>query len=61
MDYLTTAQAAALLNVSPVTVKRWCQQGKVKGAIKPGHDWLIPRESLDGLERKPSRWDNTPD
>lgn len=56
--YLTTAQAAELLNVQPVTIKRWCQDGKVKGAIKPGRDWLIPRSALNDLERGPSRWDN---
>ncbi len=57
MTYLTTAQAAPMLNVQPATVKRWCQVGKVAGAIKPGHDWLIPAQSIDNLERKPSRWD----
>ena len=55
--FLTCAQAAEIIGVKPATVKRWCQDGKIDGAIKPGHDWLIPRKSIDGLERSPSRWD----
>jgi len=54
---LTCQQAAALLNVKPNTVKNWAWSGKIPGAIKPGHDWLIPRSALDRLERGPSRWD----
>ena len=39
---LTTQQAAALRGVAVVTVRRWCQQGKVPGAIRIGRDWMIP-------------------
>jgi len=41
-DMLTTTQAAALRGVAVVTVRRWCQQGKVRGAIRIGRDWMIP-------------------
>ena len=39
---LTTKQAAALHGVAIVTVRRWCQQGKIRGAIRIGRDWMIP-------------------
>jgi len=39
---ITTRQAAALRGVAVVTVRRWCQQGKVRGATRIGRDWMIP-------------------
>ena len=44
-NLLTTRQAAALRGVAVVTVRRWCQQGKVSGAIRIGRDWMIPASS----------------
>ena len=41
-DLLTTRQAADLRGVARVTVRRWCQQGKVRGAVRIGRDWMIP-------------------
>jgi excisionase family DNA binding protein len=41
-DLLTTRQAADRHGVARVTVRRWCQQGKVRGAIRIGRDWMIP-------------------
>jgi excisionase family DNA binding protein len=41
-DLLTTKQAAAIHGVARVTVRRWCQQGKVRGAVCIGRDWMIP-------------------
>ena len=41
-DMLTTRQAAERRGVAVVTVRRWCQQGKVRGAIRIGRDWMIP-------------------
>jgi len=41
-NLLTTRQAAALRGVAVVTVRRWCQQGKIHGAIRIGRDWMIP-------------------
>lgn len=46
-DMLTTAEAAELLGdgTLPITLQKHCQR-KVIQAIKLGHSWLIPRESL---------------
>ena len=41
-DLLTTKQAADLRGVARVTVRRWCQQGKIRGAVRIGRDWMIP-------------------
>ncbi len=44
-EMMTTRTAAAIRGVAPVTVRHWCAQGKVPGAIRIGRDWLIPYDS----------------
>lgn len=49
---LTTAEAAAMLGIDKDSVSRLIRRGKLK-AEKPGHDWLVLRESLlDRLSEK---------
>jgi hypothetical protein len=54
-DTLTTQQVTLLFEVNPMTVRRRCQTGSLKGAVKVGtgrHSvWLIPRQSVDTFER----------
>lgn len=50
--YLTVSQAAALLHVSPTTVRRWIYQGSLRAKkIKTGKNArvLIDRDDIDGL------------
>lgn len=45
MKYLTVTQTAKLLKVSRSAILHKIKRNKNKpfsGAIKPGHDWLIP-------------------
>ena len=46
---LTTADASAILGVTPQQVRTLCQRGRIRGAIRHGRDWLIP----DPPERLP--------
>lgn len=39
-QYLTAAEVAAMLRVSPQAVSAWCRQGKLK-AIRAGRGWRI--------------------
>lgn len=41
-DLLTTRQAAARHGVAANTIRLWCRQGKVGGAVRIGRDWMIP-------------------
>ena len=41
-NMITTTEAADRHGVARVTVRRWCQQGKVRGAVRIGRDWMIP-------------------
>lgn len=51
---LTTSQVAKRLNVSPITVRLWCRQGKFANAYEEetprGMVWLIPESDLDNFE-----------
>lgn len=48
-EYLTITQVISRLHSSRTTVARWCRDGLLAGAVKPGHDWLIPAGALDGF------------
>lgn len=51
---LTTSQIAKRLNVSPITVRLWCRQGKFPKAYEDetprGMVWLIPESDLENFE-----------
>lgn len=57
-DWLTVKEAAKQTGIPIPTLKRLCQKGKVPGAQQQpaptakGFYWLIPRASLDKIERK---------
>lgn len=51
-DPLTVTKAALELGMNQHTLKLLCAAGEVPGAIKPGHDWLIPRESLSLIPKR---------
>ena len=44
-DLLTTKQAADRHGVAANTVRLWCRQGKVRGAVRIGRDWMIPADA----------------
>lgn len=43
-DYVSTEDIAARYDVSPETVRRWCRDGAIPGAIQLGRQWRIPRK-----------------
>ena len=44
----STAEAAAGLEVSEPTVRRWCAEGKIQ-AIKKGGRWVVPQYVIDSF------------
>ena len=54
-EYITTEEAATILNIDASTIRRWAERGKIPGALLigkgPRATWAIPKESLDGLSR----------
>jgi excisionase family DNA binding protein len=45
MDYLTTKQAAEKWNISLRRVQVLCKQGRIKGAVRLGWAWAIPKDA----------------
>ncbi len=50
--YLKSDKVAAIFDVSPRTVTRWCAEGRFPGSMKTdesdGH-WRIPQEAVDAF------------
>lgn len=42
MDYITVKEAAKKWGVSPRSIRYHLVAGRIQGAIKKGHMWLIP-------------------
>ena len=45
-EYLTLSEASKILGMTEECVRRLCTNGKIKGAIKFGRTWAIPRSSI---------------
>jgi len=50
MEFVNSAQAAAIIGVSDQTFLNWIKKGRVDGVLRVGRVWLIPRSSLDNIE-----------
>lgn len=53
-DLLAAEEVASYLDINPVTVYRWCRQGKLPG-LRIGRYWRIRREALDDFLRQSER------
>jgi excisionase family DNA binding protein len=45
--FLTGAEVAELLCMTPVTVWRLARKGQIPGAFRTGYRWLFPVEELE--------------
>ena len=45
MDYITVRQASEKWDVTMRWVQRMIKNERIPGAIRPGHDWLIPKDT----------------
>ena len=45
MDYISVSQAAEKWGVSERSIRNYCQQGRIIGAVLNGHSWLIPEDA----------------
>ena len=50
MDVLTVSEIAKKWKISERSVRNYCQQGRVKGAVLKGKTWIIPEDA-----KKPER------
>ena len=62
MKYITSLQAAELLDVSKRHINNMCAGGEILGAYKDGYRWMIPEEAIlqkAGTGNKTVRYFNT--
>ena len=50
LDYLTVKEAGEKWNISGRMVTVYCNNGKIKGAVKKGNLWLIPVDAENPLD-----------
>jgi excisionase family DNA binding protein len=53
-EFLSAEAVAHVLTVDPVTVYRWCRQGRLP-CLKPGKSWRIRRSALEAFLRRSER------
>jgi excisionase family DNA binding protein len=56
--YYTADMAAEVLEVSPITVMRWCRAGKLIGEKREDGRWYVEESVLGAFLDDLSRWDN---
>lgn len=52
MDYISVSQAAEKWGVSERSIRNYCQQGRIVGAVLNGHLWLIPESAVKPDRKK---------
>lgn len=52
MDFMTSADAAKLWNLSQRRIQCYCKSGKIEGAIIVGNRWLLPKDAKKPEEKK---------
>ena len=52
-EFISIEEAAEKLNYEKCSVTLLCRQGKLKGAVKIGGRWLVPRETVENYVKAP--------
>ena len=52
-DLVSVEDAAKILGYRKSSVALLCRQGKLEGAFRIGHQWLIPRTTIENYEKGP--------
>ena len=52
-ELLTIEEAAEKLGYLRSSVTLMCRRGKLEGAFKIGHQWMIPRKSVENYKKGP--------
>ena len=52
-DFVSVEEAAEILGYVKSSVTGLCRKRKLEGAIRIGHQWLIPRKTIESYEKAP--------
>lgn len=61
MTMIPVKDAAERFGVSPQTMRTWCKDGHVPGAVQEGRKWMVPEDAVPEGVRLPSRPVEVPD
>jgi excisionase family DNA binding protein len=50
--FMTSIQAAQMLNITPQRIRILASEGRFPGAEKTGRDWLIPEAAVKAFTRR---------
>ena len=61
-DVMSVEEAAKILGYRNSSITLLCRQGKMPGAFRLGHQWVIPKETVRDYKRSPrgfaGMWEN---
>ena len=52
-DLVSVEEAAKILGYEKSSVTMLCRKGKLEGAFRIGHQWLIPRKTVENYVKAP--------
>ena len=52
-ELVSVEEAAKMLGYKKSSVALLCRQGKLDGAFRIGHQWMIPRTTIENYEKAP--------
>ena len=52
-DLVSVEEAAKILGYEKSSVTLLCRKGKLEGAFRIGHQWMIPRTVIENYEKAP--------
>lgn len=52
MDYLTVKEAGEKWSVGARIVTVYCNTGRIKGAVKKGNLWLVPKDAPKPADKR---------
>ena len=52
-DLMSVEEAAKVLGYRNSSITMLCRQGKMEGAFRKGHQWLIPKATIENYEKNP--------
>ena len=52
-DLVSVEEAAKILGYRNSSVALLCRQGKLEGAFRIGHQWMIPKKTIENYEKGP--------
>jgi len=55
MDYISVHQSAAKWGISGRRIQKLCEDGRIEGVVRPGRDWLIPKDARKPADPRKAR------